>query len=115
MLRLRSIIERLHALPKERRRRYIDRAGYTIALILSFVIVLLMGGERLAPVRDAVGLGWIIRKDSRQGKVFGDCSRPENRSLPVCQSQERSRVEKDWKDIRNRGDGKALPFSLFGR
>lgn len=110
-----AVIDRLKALPKEQRQRYIDRTGYTIAFILSCVIVLLMGGERLAPIRDAVGLGWIIQKNDRQKKVFGDCSRAENRSLPECQVREQVRVEGDWKGLRHRESGKAPPFSLSGR
>ncbi len=115
MVTVRSVIERLRALPKEQRRRYIDRAGYTISVILSCIIVLLLGGERLAPIRDAVGLGWIIQTDTREKKMFGDCSRPENRALPSCAGNERTRVEGEWRGLRHRESGKAPPFSLFGR
>lgn len=115
MVKIQALIDRLRSLPKEQRTRYVDRVGYTLSALMLFIIVLLMGGERLAPVREAVGLGWLIKKDERPRALFGDCSKPENRSSPSCAVKERSRVEGEWKSLKHRESGKPPPFSLSGR
>lgn len=107
------MLERLRSLSREEWSRYGQRAGYILCFALTFLIVVFMGGETTAPVRAALGLDRLIARKSTTNKVFGDCSRPENRSDPHCQMSQKAATEREWKGIGHRESGKASLFSLW--
>lgn len=77
--------------------------GYCSIGVLVLVLILLLGGERFAPVLEAFGL-----YHPEKG-IYADCTKPYNKNNRFC-NPDTPRSDRDWKNV-NSGTG----FSLSGR
>lgn len=87
--------------------------GVCLALILTALIALMVGGDSLDGVRQALGLT-TLRNEHRG--VYADCSRAENRGNRFCNPEEYqpSRKSAPKGGIVQQRPGRDAPFSLHG-
>ena len=96
------------------KRRQLRVSGVLVSLTL-VALVIIFGGQPLAPVREALGIAWIT--NDTEG-VYADCSKRENRNNRFC-SPTYSNVSHPPAPERDRSSSSpfvrpsdSLPFSL---
>jgi hypothetical protein len=88
-------------------RPLLDYLCYVMILAMSVFLILAVFGPNASRFVPVPGLKRIHHKE---GGVYADCSRPENKNNPYCRPKQ-TPAEDRWRDL-TRSNGKPMPFRL---